>query len=269
MGDTDTSGVCGFSLCQQNQGFLTQDSTLCTTEVQGDSSGVAGIPLPYTLRSDDMVTASVLFCIVIVAFLISQQRLFFVKQLSNLFYISPSDEIKNGTSTEVNTQLVLVGVLSLLMGISSFYIANETIASDYIFETRFFMVLILSALFLVYFSAKWVLQTTVNTVFFDMVSNNKWKQSSLFLLALMGILVLPLVLLQLYFDFSVKSSLFYFCFVLFLNKIVTFYKCWEIFFKQNGYFLQIILYLCALEIVPLALLGASWVLVIDQMKINF
>lgn len=51
-----------------------------------------------------------------------------------------------------------------------------------------------------------------------------------------------------------KTIIYYVLAVVFLVKLLSFYKCYVIFFRQNGIFLQIILYFCALEIVPLATL---------------
>ena len=51
--------------------------------------------------------------------------------------------------------------------------------------------------------------------------------------------------------------------------MLTFYKSWAIFFRQNSMFLQIILYLCTLEIVPLLSLGGALVWITDVLKVNF
>jgi len=54
-----------------------------------------------------------------------------------------------------------------------------------------------------------------------------------------------------------------------LVKILTFYKSYIIFFKQKRYFLQIILYFCALEIVPLFALWGGLLSIVDLFKIKF
>jgi hypothetical protein len=57
--------------------------------------------------------------------------------------------------------------------------------------------------------------------------------------------------------------------VLIIVKIMTFYKCYIIFFRQNVVSLQIILYLCALEIVPLLALWKILDFTANSLKINF
>ena len=86
--------------------------------------------------------------------------------------------------------------------------------------------------------------------------------------ALQGVLLFPMLTLQIYFDFSAENSIIYISVVLFLNKILTFYKSFQIFFKGNGLYLQTFLYFCALEIVPLLAFGGFGLTIIDLYKIN-
>jgi hypothetical protein len=94
-------------------------------------------------------------------------------------------------------------------------------------------------------------------------------RSQLFLTAGEGVLLFPLVLLQVYFDLSLESAAVYFIFVLILNKFLTFYKSWIIFFRQKSVFLQNILYFCALEIAPLLAFGGALVMTIELLIIKF
>lgn len=57
--------------------------------------------------------------------------------------------------------------------------------------------------------------------------------------------------------------------VLALFKMLTFYKCYAIFFKRMGVFLQLFLYFCALEAIPLAALWGALMLVGNYLKINY
>ena len=53
-----------------------------------------------------------------------------------------------------------------------------------------------------------------------------------------------------------------------LAKILTFYKSFTIFFYQKGGFLQIILYFCALEMIPLMMLWSGLLVITENLKIN-
>ena len=79
----------------------------------------------------------------------------------------------------------------------------------------------------------------------------------------------PAVLLLVYFDLPLDVVLYYFIFVVVLGKILAFYKSYVIFFRQKGGFLQIILYFCALEIVPLTVLVGTWMALLDVLIVKF
>ena len=119
-----------------------------------------------------------------------------------------------------------------------------------------------------------VLQTShqlymfVNPVLLDYKKNLQWMKSALFITSTEGVLLLPVVLLQVYFDLEIQSVVIYFIVVLILVKILTFYKCYFIFFRKAGVILQIILYFCALEIVPIAALWGALVITGNHLKIN-
>ena len=106
-------------------------------------------------------------------------------------------------------------------------------------------------------------------MFFGSGPSQRWLKTLLFIAATEGVLLFPVVLLVVYFDLPLENAVYYYGFVFIFTKILAFYKSWTIFFRQNGIFLQIFLYFCALEIVPLlGLLGGLGVL-IDQLKITF
>ena len=84
-----------------------------------------------------------------------------------------------------------------------------------------------------------------------------WNKSQLFLAAVEGVLLLPFVMLITYFGMPARNAMIYVLAIVAIFEILSFCKCYAIFFRRKGGFLQIILYFCALEIVPLlALLGA-------------
>ena len=91
----------------------------------------------------------------------------------------------------------------------------------------------------------------------------------LFTVAAEGVLLFPVVMLIAYFELSIQRAAIYVGIVVLFIKILAFFKTILIFFRKNGVFLQIILYLCALEIVPLAILLGSLGLINNFLKVNF
>ncbi|MDE5987693.1 MAG: DUF4271 domain-containing protein, partial [Prevotella sp.] len=52
-------------------------------------------------------------------------------------------------------------------------------------------------------------------------------------------------------------------------KLLLFYKCFLIFFKKKGAFLQIFLYFCTLEIVPPLILWGILITIANYLKVNY
>lgn len=79
----------------------------------------------------------------------------------------------------------------------------------------------------------------------------------------------PLVLLLVYFNLSMQVALIYTLSVTLLIKLFTMQKQYAVFFKSTNLGLQIILYFCALEIMPLTALAGILIYVENFLKINF
>ena len=111
--------------------------------------------------------------------------------------------------------------------------------------------------------------SVVNNIFFGSKKSLQWNKTFLLLVAVEGLLMFPIVMVLVYFGLEVVDMAFFFLFVLFLNKMLVFYKEWGIFFKQNPFGLQFFLYFCALEIVPLLALVGGGQLLLNTIKVNF
>ena len=85
----------------------------------------------------------------------------------------------------------------------------------------------------------------------------------------MGLLLFPAVMLLAYFDLSIRTVAIYALVVIFLSKLLTFFKTYIIFFRQNGRFLQNILYFCALEIMPLLSMWGVMITANSYLKVNY
>ena len=250
------------------ENYFSGDS-LYHPEVAGGRFGVAGDPVPYTIRGDNMFTSLLLLCFVIFVVSISQSRHFIVRQLKDFFYLSHHDDDITETGAELRFQLFLVLLGCLLLAITTYQYAIDFVAQTFALPNDFLLVALFFGVFVGYFLLKWGLYALVNEVFFGSGPSQRWLKTLLFIAATEGVLLFPVVLLVVYFDLPLENAVYYYGFVFIFTKILAFYKSWTIFFRQNGIFLQIFLYFCALEIVPLlGLLGGLGVL-IDQLKITF
>ena len=91
----------------------------------------------------------------------------------------------------------------------------------------------------------------------------------LFLMSTEGIVLLPVVLVQIYFGLPLAVTAIYSLIVVALFKLLSFYKCYTIFFRRNGIFVQSFLYFCALELMPLGVLWGVLNEVEHCLMINF
>jgi hypothetical protein len=240
-------------------------------EVSGGAMGEMANPLPYTLRSDDVVTCTLLLCFFLMMLVFTRGRRFLTWEIKKFVYttMAKEEEQRMETGGQLYGRLFLVFQTAFLGGILGFaYIQN--------YQTDFFNrvspVLLLGSLVvacLTFVFAKWLTYNFVNGVFFQKASRVKWIDSYLLLVSLTGIVLFPIVLLIVYFDLNLQNVSICLLIVLILVKILQFWKCFSIFFAKNNGFLHLIVYFCALEIVPMLALWQIWELLSNRLIIIF
>ena len=221
--------------------YFSKDSLL-HPEVSGGHFGVAGDPVPYVVRNDNLITGLLLLCFVLT------------------LVVSPQFKRFRG---------LLTLQTCLLFSVVVYFLTKEYVTTTFVIDSDYQLILIFLGMLVGYALLKSTLYTTVNLVFFDGKRNKQFLGDLLLSYAAQGVLLMPVVLLLVYFGLSLQNVLYFLVFVVVSGKIWAFYKSFVIFFRQNGGFLQIIVYFCALEIVPLAVLVGIWALLVDMLKINF
>lgn len=250
------------------EGFFTGD-TLFHPELGGGRYGVAGDPVPETMRADDTVTIALLACFVITITATSRSLKFIARQAKGLLRPTADGRADvTETSAEVRFQLFLTVQTCLLLALLQYSYTTNFIATTFTLASPYQLMGIFLGAFAAYFAAKALLYTAVNLTFFSRRANRLWLKSQLFITSAEGVMLFPVVLLMVYFDLPARSVAYSVTFVLIIVKILTFHKCRTIFFRHTNSFLQIILYFCALEIVPLAALWGALVETGNHLKIN-
>lgn len=236
--------------------------------------GERGDNRPYSMRNDNALTILLLLSFILTVVAVARSKQTIVRDVKHFFRGSREDD--RDFQFRLSRFFSLMALLNCVMlAVSTGAFAEQLPFYDVAMaETQFegsqmLVVGILFLLFIAYFLVKWMAYSVVNSVFFGNKKSLQWSQAFVVVTALEGILIIPLVLLLIYFDLSVKSALIYFISVLFLNKILSIYKGWNIFFRQNGRYLQFFLYFCALEIAPLLAFGGLWLEVVNFLRINF
>ncbi len=245
------------------------NNSLYHPELAGGRYGIAGDPIPYTVRNDNILTGLLIFCFILTTFAFSKSSGFFTRHLRYLFFPPTGEHTMSETGSEFRFQLLFVFLVVLLTSLLSYFYITYNIADTFNLSSEYALIGIIGAIIAIYFLLKIILYTIINTVFFSGKENKQFLTSLLLITSIEAILLFPLVLLLTYFPFTTQNAIIYCGFVLFLVKFLTFYKSYTIFFKQNRYYLQNILYFCALEMIPLAVLLGSLSVVLDNLKINF
>ena len=119
-----------------------------------------------------------------------------------------------------------------------------------------------------YLMLKWGAYNIVNWVFFQKVRNILWIKSYFYLLVWLGLLLLPVVLLFVYFDLSSQTAFYLVASIIIFAKIALFWKCFSNFFGKIYGLFHLILYFCALEILPDLVLWKGIELVNNNLILN-
>ena len=249
------------------ENFFSKD-TLYHEELLAGGNGVAGDPVPYTLNHDNIITGLLILCFLFITFALSRISGFIGRQLNNFFYMQGGNHNIIETGNEVNFQIVFVGLTSLVYGLLYYLYATTYVADTFTLSSEYAILGIFISVFILYFPIHFMLYHIVNSIFFDKSRNKKFLTSRLFLTAMEGVVLFPLLLTLAFMHFSALYAIIYCAIVVFLVKILTFYKSFIIFFKQKEFFLQNILYFCALEMVPLFALLSGLAVIVDIFKIK-
>lgn len=250
------------------ESFFSSDS-LFHPELNGGRVGVAGAPVPYTVAGDHLITSLLLGCFVLAMIAFSKTQRFIARQVKNFFYMPrgrTTEMMEAGE--EIHFQFFFAFQTCLLLALFVFFYTRAYVADVFVLEYYQVIGMYTSA-FVLYFVLKAVAYSFCNWVFFDRKKNGQWMKVLLFLVSMQGVALFPIIMLLSYFDVSMKSAIIYVVSVVVLIKLLTLYKSYAIFFRQTGSFLQIILYFCALELVPVFAMWSMFGAANNYLKVNF
>ena len=251
------------------ENFFSND-TLYHEELSAqDYFGMSGDPVPYSYANDNLVTSLLIIGFLLIAFAFSRMSNFIVGQAKNFIHPSQNRLTLSETSSEIYMQIVLTFLACIVYALLYYLYATEYLAKTYVTTSEYVLLGIFLVVFVGYFLMRFGLYTMVNNLFFDSSRNKKFLTSLLYLSSIEGLLLYPALALLAFMHLPAQNAIWYCLTVVLLVKILTSYKSFTIFFKQNDLFLQIILYFCALEMVPLFTLWGGLSVIVDILKINF
>ncbi len=217
-----------------------------------------GESLPYLLRADWMITVLLFLCLVLVSYVFSHGRKHLLAQLKGFVAHRERGSLFDDATTEdVRYTFLLILHTCVLLGLCIYnYFANALPRLFDVYSHYVLLLFFVGCMVLLFF-LKCLAYAFVNWVFFDKIRNSVWMASYYNVTIWTGFLLLPVILLIVYFDLSFQSSLYLVGTVLFFAKITLFFKCFSNFFNNFYGSFHLILYLCTLEILPDILLWKS------------
>ncbi len=214
-------------------------------------SGTEGLPIPYSPRADDGIAAVLLACFLIASYVLARSKKFLLQQFKDyMLHRERSSIFADSTAMDARYMLLLVVQFCILAGLYVFNYFNDIqpdtmrLYSPHLWLTMYMGVVLL------YVAVKWLLYSFLGWTFFDKNVTNMWLDSYSTLIYYGGFVLFPVVLLVTYFDVNALFLITVGICLLIFAKILMFYKWLKLFFNNiHGLFL-LILYFCALEIMP-------------------
>ncbi len=217
--------------------------------------GIAGDPVPYQFRTDSVVTSLIMLSFFCMVWVISRSRRYLQLQLKQFFRQRQRENLfVERTQTEMRGQVFLIFQTCFLLGVLFFDYTQERQEQVFNLVSPYWLLGTSVAICCLYYLLKISLYSFVNNVFFTARQRAQWSQAYLLCVLGLGVMLLPVTLLVVYFDLSFQNMFVCVLILLLFDKLLLIYKSFSIFFGYTFGWVHLILYFCTLEIVPLLML---------------
>ncbi|MBO4905500.1 MAG: DUF4271 domain-containing protein [Bacteroidaceae bacterium] len=219
---------------------LAQVQQVDTVAVEPEPSGMVGEPWSSSLHRSSSVIGLSLLAVFLMLFIVGQTHRYLGERFSNFFF--PKGMGRNDDGLYKNHPLLKPAILLLLASECSllFMEYNSGI-------TRVVVCLLVSIAFLV---LRLVQYAFVNTVFFNRKMRERWRENYMLLMLMESVMLLPITLVYVYAGINPEIAYICIAIILLFVKILLLFKTFSVFFVKIAGTLHLIVYFCALEIVP-------------------
>lgn len=238
--------------------------------VQEVDSGFEGTPISYSPRTDDAIALTLLACFFLSSIALARGKKFLSQQVKDfVLHRERTSIFDSSMAADVRYLLVLVLQTCVLSGITFLNYFHDTCPALMDHVSSLLLLGIYVGFCLAYFLLKWLLYMFLGWTFFDKNKTNIWLESYSALIYYVGFALFPFVLFLVYFDLSLTNLVIIGSIILIFTKILMFYKWIKLFFHQFSGLFLLILYFCALEIVPCLLLYQGMIQMNNILLIKF
>jgi hypothetical protein len=228
-----------------------------------------GNPLPYSPRHDDVIVVLLFACFFLSAYVLARGSKLLLLLLKD--FLLHRERISIFAASGVNGTryfFLLIVQLCLLSALCCYvYLADlhPELMTD---GSSFFFITIYALLFALYLLVKRILYVFVGWVFIEGNKIELWITSYATLLYYSGLLLFPLTLCFVYFQIPLLITVIFLVSLFIIAKILIFYKWIKLFCSNIVQCVVLILYFCALEIVPCIILYKGIVELNDCLNVN-
>ena len=238
--------------------------------VQEVDPGFEGTPISYSPRTDDAIALTLLACFLLSSIALARGKKFLSQQVKDfMLHRERASIFDSSTAADVRYLLVLVLQTCVLSGITFLNYFHDTCPALMNHVSPLLLLGIYVGFCLAYFLLKWLLYMFLGWTFFFFFKTNMWLESYSALIYYVGFALFPFVLFLVYFDLSLTNLVIIGSIILIFTKILMFYKWIKLFFHQLSGLFLLILYFCALEIVPCLLLYQGMIQMNNILLIKF
>lgn len=215
------------------------------------TGGMERIPIPYSLRMDDGVTVILLCCFFLSAYILSHSHKLLLQLMKNfLLHRERTSIFTTSTATDMRYLLLLILQACVLAGICLFGHFKDVVPGLIAHVPPGILLGAYTGTCLLYLFLKWLLYSFLGWIFLDKSTLSLWIDSYSTLLYYLGFILFPLALFIVYFNLSILQTVIMGLFLVLSTKILMFYKWLKLFCHNLRGCLFLILYFCALEIMP-------------------
>jgi hypothetical protein len=209
------------------------------------------ILIPYTPKADDGIVIILLCCFFLSAYVLSKAKRFLWQQGNNFILHKKRTSIFfSSTATDVHYLLLLVIQTSIFAGTCFFNYFDSTNPLLVQHIHPYLLLGIYTGVCLVYIILKWLIYSLLGWVFFEKGITDMWLESYSTIIYYLGFVLFPFVLFLIYFDLNTGIMALIGFGLVISAKLLVFYKWLKFFFNNIYGLLLLILYFCALEIIP-------------------
>ncbi|MBR3884448.1 MAG: DUF4271 domain-containing protein [Bacteroidaceae bacterium] len=217
---------------------------------------MTGTPIPYHIGNDNLYLLLYLINMLGMAFLFLVNGDAIAERIKGMFYYGKQQlDTRYKISTFGNTLLFTQNILFFTI-ISLAYLQHQ--GKVQLHQESYIYIIVYGIVFTLFLLSKRLVYDFVNIVLFTHKQMREWRESYFFTIQLTGFILFPLITMVIFFPST--PQIIYYCYIA-LTVIIYLYmlftRCFKIIFTKKHEILNIFLYLCAIELLPLAFLGKA------------